>query len=412
MHFSLKALFVMVAFIAAFLACIAQAGFDSVPVWFVAVVSTIMSTAFYRMARKQISRKGCWVVPAGFLGLGALAAGGFISVALLINTVALLLFSIICAICQPFQRKTLLVCIAACALLGFVGGVLPGRTEIVGLNDLRKEFPIVSLQQRLQYEQHPHAVQNHAAIEIRPVVLTKLTEFENNLDQSSYREWQFRCIHEHNYEVFARSVGFGIWRMMKPMAESLRRPPLRDIAFDEMPVEEPAGAYRNWRAMQTRNTGRNIEGIHDVSQYDFLDADSFGAVIEPKSKVAGFVEHALHITPKAGQERPEEWTIERLELVSLLKFDEPRVYVVDHLPRMDQLSAANVPTRPLDDFESGALQQLGSQEDVVVHKDGNNYRMLGSLRAAKQCADCHSVEHGELLGAFSYTISQNASAGN
>jgi hypothetical protein len=30
--------------------------------------------------------------------------------------------------------------------------------------------------------------------------------------------------------------------------------------------------------------------------------------------------------------------------------------------------------------------------------------MLGSLRAAKQCLDCHNVQRGELLGAFSYRL--------
>jgi hypothetical protein len=43
-------------------------------------------------------------------------------------------------------------------------------------------------------------------------------------------------------------------------------------------------------------------------------------------------------------------------------------------------------------------------DDVVVKKDGDNYGMLGSLRAAKQCLECHSVERGELLGAFSYLL--------
>jgi hypothetical protein len=30
--------------------------------------------------------------------------------------------------------------------------------------------------------------------------------------------------------------------------------------------------------------------------------------------------------------------------------------------------------------------------------------MLGSLRAQKQCLECHRVPHGSLLGAFSYEL--------
>jgi hypothetical protein len=98
--------------------------------------------------------------------------------------------------------------------------------------------------------------------------------------------------------------------------------------------------------------------------------------------------------------------------VSLLKFDEPRVYVLDHLPRMDQLSAENVPTRALDEFETKALAKLWSDEDVVVENNGDDYRMLGSLRAAKQCLECHTAERGELLGAFSYSLRKNPDPGS
>jgi hypothetical protein len=98
------------------------------------------------------------------------------------------------------------------------------------------------------------------------------------------------------------------------------------------------------------------------------------------------------------------WTLERLELVSLLKFDEPRVYVLDHLPRMDQLSGDDVPTRPLDEFEADALPQLRTAEDIVIDDSAKPLRMLGSLRAADQCRDCHSVARGELLGAFTYFL--------
>jgi hypothetical protein len=112
--------------------------------------------------------------------------------------------------------------------------------------------------------------------------------------------------------------------------------------------------------------------------------------------------------PGADPDDDSKWTISRLELVSLLKFDEPRVYVLDHLPRMDQLSSDNAPTRPLDAFESESLAKLRTDEDVVVKGEGTDYRMLGSLRAAKQCLDCHGVLRGELLGAFSYSLRHEA----
>jgi hypothetical protein len=75
---------------------------------------------------------------------------------------------------------------------------------------------------------------------------------------------------------------------------------------------------------------------------------------------------------------------------------------------MDQLSVDNVPTRPLDAFESLALEKLWTAEDVVIDHDGNDYRMLGSLRAASQCLDCHATKRGDLLGAFTYFLRRAA----
>ena len=46
----------------------------------------------------------------------------------------------------------------------------------------------------------------------------------------------------------------------------------------------------------------------------------------------------------------------------------------------------------------------------IVESDGriddapNRIRMVGSLRAGKDCMECHSIRRGELLGAFSYEL--------
>lgn len=69
---------------------------------------------------------------------------------------------------------------------------------------------------------------------------------------------------------------------------------------------------------------------------------------------------------------------------------------------MDELE--NAATRPLDRFEAEALEQLRRSEDVVVESGVNKIRLIGSLRAGKDCLDCHSVQRGKLLGAFSYDL--------
>ena len=93
-----------------------------------------------------------------------------------------------------------------------------------------------------------------------------------------------------------------------------------------------------------------------------------------------------------------------LDLVSVLKFEAPAVYLTESLPRMDELRDA--PTRPLDAFEQEALAALRRGEDLMAQETSDRMRMLGSLRAAKQCVGCHNAEHGELLGAFTYKLTR------
>ena len=98
----------------------------------------------------------------------------------------------------------------------------------------------------------------------------------------------------------------------------------------------------------------------------------------------------------------EHWEIQDLALVSLLKFDEPAVYISRHLPRMDELREA--PTRRLDGFEQEALEGMRRGENLQVRSSPNRIRMLGAIRSLRQCASCHGTERGELLGAFSYKL--------
>lgn len=69
---------------------------------------------------------------------------------------------------------------------------------------------------------------------------------------------------------------------------------------------------------------------------------------------------------------------------------------------MDEL--AGLPTRSLNDFESTALEKLSTEEVVVIEEHEGKTLMLGSVRAAESCLQCHSGPRGRLLGAFSYEL--------
>ena len=119
-----------------------------------------------------------------------------------------------------------------------------------------------------------------------------------------------------------------------------------------------------------------------------------------KEHVAGFQSHHFREMPKF--ENSEKWRLTRLELVSLLKHEEPGVYISENLPNMEELD--DVPTRPLNDFEAKSLSSIQNGEDVLIYEIPNTIKMFGSLRAVKQCLECHEVNRGDLLGAFSYEL--------
>jgi hypothetical protein len=157
---------------------------------------------------------------------------------------------------------------------------------------------------------------------------------------------------------------------------------------------------------------QSLLAFHQQGQVGFVSQNSLG-YIKNKNQVAGFQSHGFTFAPQllSHFERPwyrkekEVWGIRRLELVSLLKHDKPAVYLSKNLPNMKELK--NVKTRDLASFEKHALKQLRSGKDVVTEATLNQIKMLGALRATKQCMQCHDVKRGALLGAFSYEMQRD-----
>lgn len=404
LRLSIKDLFGIVAFCSIVAWCASRVGFDNAMFWIVLCISAVLSALFVTfvyLAQDEKRRHFSPLAAVAFLACCLLALP---SMPLVMNALLLLVAGIVCACRPPLRVRTLWAVAMISASLALIAGVLPGIFEVRELLAMRQEYPVVSLESRLKYEQRHRPSANAPDLVVSAAVLAELEDFEDDLDADDYRGNQLERIHKHQYELFVRAIGFGVARMLRPRPESLRRPPLEDIPFDGKFLAELGTGRKDWRGAWRAGQSNDVEHLHTVSRNDFLDADSFGASVEPIVRVVGFVEHGFHYSPARGFEDREMWKIVRLELVSLLKFDEPRVYVLDRLPRMDQLSSDDVPTRPLDGFESDALEQLRTEEDLVISRQGSEYRMLGSLRAARQCVDCHDVERGELLGAFSYLL--------
>jgi hypothetical protein len=303
---------------------------------------------------------------------------------------------------------------------------------------LRDEYPAVSISDRLAYEMPvdqpsqpsvPDAavatrVDSHDPPLSRPIV-RELARLEERLGDLSTSDWRSRrrefalenlqSMHHRLVYQFSIALGFGVSRMGSREAhrEDLELPelPSIDVQHDSGPAPDqtPSAANDGAEVAAAREANDAIferdalRGVHENGVFDFANRDGFGYVAD-RDRVYGFQPHGFRnrlVVPAPGG-RPSRWTIASLELVSLLKHDAPSAYVSKNLPRMDELTEAT--TRPLDEFENGALEQLRSGEELVIDDHADDLRMLGSIRAAKQCTECHSVNRGALLGAFTYRL--------
>jgi hypothetical protein len=304
--------------------------------------------------------------------------------------------------------------------------------------ELRKRFPIVSVSNRLEYEAHRRQARERPLPTLTGASRNQLAELERRYSENgvhTVRAESLRLLHSNQVEKFMKAEGFGASRMeeLKPSPQLLEYPepeavplaaasaddyleqPMATVTLPEKGVlEEGGGAWTPSR--------ENLHAFHLQDQQLFIGAWSLGWV-KDHDHAAGFVAHGFgfmpelmhpefHIVPPAPPDQsepreshPARWRIGRLELVSLLKFDEPAVYVSENLPRMKDL--ANAKTRPLSDFERQALASLEAGENLVSAASTNDIFMVGAVRAVKQCTACHAARRGELLGAFSYRLKRS-----
>jgi hypothetical protein len=275
---------------------------------------------------------------------------------------------------------------------------------------LRERFSYVSLAPRLAYEGRLRPTSEYTD----PATARRLNETESEVEHRWFshgdRATSVDLIHHSAVELFINSPGFGPGRRVGPSPWYVEPKDYPLVPFDK-PDEGSAADDLLGLDAQKPNPATNTTAFapspyfwnnHTNGLADFINKEGFGHVRD-REHVAGFQPHQFRQRVFFGSNPESRWLVRRLELVSLLKFEEPAVYLSDHLPRMDRLGDGAT-TRPLNSFESGALESLRHGEDLVTSPDGRLCRVLGSIRATRQCLACHTVKRGELLGAFSYVL--------
>jgi hypothetical protein len=267
------------------------------------------------------------------------------------------------------------------------------------LSELREEFAFESMEERLP-------VSPAASTPLRPETLARLGSQERVFEAEAAtlphgvgrRNASLRAIHEGTLSVFVEQSGFGVTRMREVVSRATLTWSERQDDPQPQPELPSAAETLVWggRVSVADHDAPWME-LHSRSVLDFAHPEGYG-FIKDRRHVAGFRPHRFLQAPKA--EKP--WALRHLDLIGLVRHEKPVAYVSANLPRMDELRKA--PTRPLDDFESAGLKALRAGEDLFVAEVGDVRRMLGAVRSAKQCVECHGGQRGDLLGAFSYTF--------
>lgn len=357
-----------------------------------------------------------FAAPLGFFLLLLGLSGGYLFF------VQSLVLATLLVVCVPWASKRTFAWMSAtsCALVFAVVSVRAYHDVL----RYQRENPIVSVAERLAYEDtRPIRPTSLWEADRTPPVdslalSVSVTDLEQRMEKdagrANYRAWALRLIHRDVAAAFANAAGFGVGRMpsLQHRFERSRREsaPIRQ---EDSLLEQSRSAdqEREWlpNASALPMAQDQLRNLQLDSFVDFANVVGRG-LVESRQSVLGFQPHGFSKRPALERADGDAgaWRIARLELVSLLKHDSPGVYLSDHLPAMEELREAK--TRPLDRFEESALVRLYAGDDLIVRPADSQVRMLGSVRALKQCLECHSVESGELLGAFSYQLERSGAA--
>ncbi len=114
----------------------------------------------------------------------------------------------------------------------------------------------------------------------------------------------------------------------------------------------------------------------------------------------------------------EAYRVDKLELIGLAKHDPPVAFVINRHSAFQSFGRSSnsypnepaTPTgiRPLTDFETSALAEIKTGQDVVTQPEADGTCLIvGAVRAQQACIQCHSgYQVGDALGAFSYHLSK------
>ncbi len=253
------------------------------------------------------------------------------------------------------------------------------------------------------------------------------------------RKFDLNEYHSRIVYLFERTPGFGSKRF--PIV-------MRKIRFDvvQSPPIEPRISPGEINPNSSLAKNERLKKVNERLANYFAKKNRI--VIDPKSRYR--VRLPAEASDKEKDTNKTTWVIRRLDLIGLLDTDNPVVYIsmperkspffadqsknktsvnlhslvkqqknrtAINLHSLAEQMKSNkgknrnrkkLPTREPNLLEYTGVDYLKDGEELFVNVHNRLLRMVGALRAGKQCLNCHSgIREGDLLGAFSYTFEKN-----
>lgn len=367
------------------------------------VLALITSVIVWVVAAKAVVYGGAWVGRFVFLAMTFALILPLLTIVFTPSIIlAAALFVPVLSRRMLITRRDRLLALGLPCLIAFAATAgLVWRDEH-RLGRLRRDYPYVSMEDRL-----PQSVSLKEQAPVGEISLEQLSEIELALDEQpreapweERRSHMLKRLHENTLGLFIDSPGFGSTRMSgmrRPDENYLKgwpKPPIEPISQPSVRASSAAAEDESWKPQSVE---LDQYRLHRAGILAFIYPAGFG-YFKDRLHVAGFKSHRFVEAPKV----KEKWSISSVELVGLLLHLKPVVYLSPHLPNMEELRGA--PKRPPDRFETAGLEAIKKGEDLFVGETPAGVRMMGAIRSAKQCLQCHEGTRGDLLGAFSYRL--------
>lgn len=139
----------------------------------------------------------------------------------------------------------------------------------------------------------------------------------------------------------------------------------------------------------------SFDDMHTDYVERFIASEGFGRARMPQPLM---LDHSRRVALDS-----DVYSVESLELVGILKQEEPIVY--RPMPHRTGGGRHFSVSRKLTEFESKSLARLRQGEDLLLDQTEQGTFLIGAVRAQASCLECHTEKkQGDLLGAFTYKL--------